>query len=90
MKLINEFISSQNIIHIPDMNSSGDKKDMNEKEDNEENEEDKNENKEDSESETKSLSSDDNIVQNAKQLLPDEDEDNIPKNKKKNYIMKIK
>ena len=26
MKLINEFISSQNIIHIPDMNSSGDKK----------------------------------------------------------------
>ena len=64
------------------------KKDMNEKEDNEENEEDENENKEDSksessESESKSLSSDDNIVQNAKQLL-DDDEDNIPKNKKKN------
>ena len=62
------------------------KKDMNEKEDNEENEENENENKEDndsSESESKSLSSDDNIVQNAKQLL-DDDEDNIPKNKKKN------
>lgn len=65
------------------------KKEKNEEEDNEESEENNNNNEnneenENSESESKSLSSDDNIVQNAKQLLPDEDEDNIPKNKKKN------
>ena len=41
------------------------------------------ENNEDSESESKSLSSENNIVLDAKQLL-DNDEDNIPKNKKKN------
>ena len=61
------------------------KEDNNKEEENEEDNdnEDKDEDNEDSESESKSLSSEDNIVQNAKQLL-DNDEDNIPKNKKKN------
>ena len=63
-----------------------DKEDNNKEEENEEDNEgneDNEENNEDSESESKSLSSEDNVVQNAKQLL-DNDEDNIPKNKKKN------
>ena len=63
------------------------KKDKKEKKDNDNNgneeEDNENENNENSESESKSLSSDDNVVQNAKQLL-DDDEDNMPKNKKKN------
>ena len=55
--------------------------DSNEEIDN--NEKDENDDENDKESESKSLSSENHIVQNAKQILGD-DEDNIPKNKKKN------
>ena len=79
-----DLINKQNVKNVENEDEieedSNEEKDNNEKE---ENNDENHENENDEDSESKSLSSENHIVQNAKQML-DDDEDNIPKNKKKN------